>query len=320
MVLAALGWWARWSLWGWLTAALLVTLVAALAIKNRRRLLLGGAGVLVLAIPIAHAIFTTQSASALTAPASSSPRWTPRLVDEEDLAVTGALLLPLSGKFSDDHQELPRAMHEAYVEMRRDVGTPPSPVIDTLLGRQEVGAHDTITFEPKDKSARAAVVFLHGYAGSFTLECWMVAAAARAIDAVTVCPAIDFSGHWGSHNGERTLRATLDDLRARKIDHIYLAGLSNGGVGAIALATKFRSALRGLVVISGSSSAGRSAGLPTLVLQGKRDTMASASTARAFAARAHATYVEFDAGHFAFLVRRLEARTALADWLVRQER
>jgi hypothetical protein len=75
----------------------------------------------------------------------------------------------------------------------------------------------------------------------------------------------------------------------------------------------------GLIVISGAPSAGGSGGLPTLVVQGEHDPMASAATARAFAARTLARYVGFDSVHFVLLMRRAQARDAIADWLRRQE-
>jgi hypothetical protein len=46
--------------------------------------------------------------------------------------------------------------------------------------------------------------------------------------------------------------------------------------------------------------------------------MASAASARAFAARTHASYAGFDGGHFVLLVRRAETRTAIANWLMGQ--
>jgi pimeloyl-ACP methyl ester carboxylesterase len=161
------------------------------------------------------------------------------------------------------------------------------------------------------------VVFLHGYAGSFTLECWLVARAASAIAAVTVCPATEFSGHWSSPAGEQTFRETLHYLRGRGIERVYLAGLSNGAVGASALAARFSSSLNGLILISGAPSAGGGGGLPTLVVQGDHDTMASAATAHAFAVRTHATYSSFNGGHFVLMIRRDEIRDVIASWLRR---
>jgi len=186
-------------------------------------------------------------------------------------------------------------------------------VLDTLLQRQGSDGFDTIVIEPAEP-ARAGVVFLHGFAGSFTLECWLVASAARAIGAVTVCPAVGFSGHWTTEDGEKTLRSTIDYLHARGVRRLYLAGLSNGGVGAAWLAPRFASELSGLIIISGAPAAGGSE-LPTLVIQGEHDPMMSAATAKTFAARVHATYAGFDGGHFVMLMRRSEVREAIARWL-----
>jgi pimeloyl-ACP methyl ester carboxylesterase len=163
------------------------------------------------------------------------------------------------------------------------------------------------------------VIFLHGYGGSFTLECWLVARATRTIAAVTVCPAVEFSGHWSGHSGATTVRETLDYLRSRGVERIYLAGLSNGAIGASGLAPRFASSLKGLILISGAPSTGGSGGLPALVVQGNHDTMASAATARAFAARTHATYAGFEGGHFVAMTRREEVRAAIGGWLQTRE-
>src|SRR5215472_11626073 len=127
---------------------------------------------------------------------------------------------------ADERTALVPAMQASYVAMRASEGTTPSPVLDTLLGRQSAEAFDTIVIEPHGRPAKAAIVFLHGYAGSFTLECWMMAEAARAIDAVTVCPATGFDGKWWTPEGERTLRATLAYVATRGVGRVYLAGLS----------------------------------------------------------------------------------------------
>jgi len=116
-------------------------------------------------------------------------------------------------------------------------------ISDTLLGRQVPGAFDTVVIEPRAESNSASpiktgVIFLHGYAGSYTLECWLVASAARAIGAVTVCPATDFSGHWRGEAGEQIVRATLDYLHTRGIRRVFLAGLSSGAMGASVLAPR----------------------------------------------------------------------------------
>jgi hypothetical protein len=318
---------APWSPSGWF--GLGSAAVAALALSIGDRSVRCGLGAVALALfAILLAVRMLGAADGMirmvTLPQGASSRWLGRVVDEQDVALAGARLLAMRWRLPPDEQKhLLPALREAYADMRRDDAFTPSPFFDTLLGRQTPGAFDTLVIEPRGEGRPASpvktgVIFLHGYAGSYTLECWLVASAARAVGAVTVCPAKDFSGHWRGEAGEPIVRATLDYLHARGVRRVFLVGLSNGAVGASALAPRFVSSLAGLILISGAPAAGGNAGLPTLVVHGTEDPMASAAAARAFAARTQASYAGFDGGHFVFLVRRAEARAAIANWLMGQ--
>jgi pimeloyl-ACP methyl ester carboxylesterase len=219
----------------------------------------------------------------------------------------------------DERAGLLGATHDAYVEMRADVGGSPSPVANTLLARQSPVGFDTIVLEPKAPAPGVGLIFLHGYGGSFRLECWLAARAAGAIGAVTVCPATTLAGHWGSRDGERIVRATLDYLHGRGVRRVYLAGLSNGATGAVGLAPRLAASLAGLVVISGAPASGANAGLPTLVIHGERDTISSAAAAHTFATRTHSSYSGFEGGHFILLTQRSQIDAAIGDWLRRRE-
>jgi pimeloyl-ACP methyl ester carboxylesterase len=321
--IALLGIFAPWSPSGWFAIGAVATGAIALLIRERaaRRGLFAAAFVLV-AVLLAVRLVGGESGMIrmLTLPQGTSSRWLGRLLDEQDVALAGARVLasrwPLS---ADERKGLLPAMHNAYVDMRRDDVVAPSPVLDTLLGRQTVDAFDTLVIEPRAEMRPApkyGVVFLHGYAGSFTLECWLVAKAAQAVGAVTVCPATGFSGHWRGEAGSRAVRASVEYLRRRGIERVFLAGLSNGAVGASGLASSLAASLSGLILISGAPADGNNAGLPTLVVHGTDDASASAASARAFAERAHATYQGFSGGHFVLLTRREEVRKAIADWLM----
>jgi pimeloyl-ACP methyl ester carboxylesterase len=315
--LALLGAQAPWSPSGWVLLSAAGGIAAsAFAGPARRRLLCATAGAAVTVLIIVRLL--AAGAGMPTLPGGTSSRWLGRVVDEQDLALLGARLLVRWWPVVPEEREgLVHEMRTAYVDMRRASGGAPSPVLDTTLGRQGPEGFDTLVLESSDPKPSAGVVFLHGYAGSFRLECWLVAEAARAIDAITVCPATGFRGRWTGHDGERTLRATLDYLHARGVRRIYLAGLSNGARGASALAPKFASMLSGLILISGAPSGGTAAQLPALVIHGEGDRIASAAAARAFAARAQARYVGLDGGHFVLLMRRAQTREALARWLRR---
>jgi predicted esterase len=322
-IAVGLGVHASWSVSGWtiLAACALGAAAAFVNSARRRRSLqaLAAAALLVLLI-VRLAAARGPHVTMPTLPGGTSSRWLGRLVDEQDVSLLGARALIRRWPVTHDERErLPQEMRAAYGEMRAAVGTFPSPVLNTLVRRQAPSGFDALVFEPRGGPSGAAVVFLHGFGGSFALECGLVAEAAQAIGAFTVCPATGIGGHWAGGDGERIVRATLDYVHARGIHRIYLAGLSNGAAGASALAPRFASSLAGLVLISGAPASGTDASLPTLVVHGEHDRVASASAARAFATRNHARYAGFDGGHFVLLMRREETRAAIADWLTRRE-
>jgi hypothetical protein len=321
VVLTALGLGASYSPSGWLMLFAFALVVGGTAAAPRHRSRGRGiarAGLVLFALGVGGREFAASYGATrmITLPGGSGSRWLGRVIDEQDGSLVGARLLGLAWPLpAAERAALVPAMHNAYVAMRASEGITPSPVLDTLLLRQGRGAFDALVVEPHGRAPAAAVVFLHGYAGSFTLECWMVAEAARAIDAVTVCPSTGFDGQWWSADAEATLRATLAYVESRHLPRVYLAGLSNGGIGASLLGPRLARSLAGLILIAGVSGDGSTGGLPTLVVQGEGDTMMSASTARAFAARTGATYVGFEGGHFVMMVRRTEVRDAIGEWL-----
>ncbi len=319
-ILALLGVEAPWSPSGWvLLAAAGVAATSAFAGAARlRRTLRAAAGAAIAVLVMVRLL--AADAGMPTLPGATSSRWLGRVVDEQDVALVGArLVVRRWAVVREERDGLVREMRAAYADMRHDAGGSPSPLLDTTLGRQGPDGFDTLVFEPSDPASSAGVVFLHGYGGSFRLECWMMAEAARAIEAITVCPATGFRGHWSSRDGERTLRAALEYLHARGVRRVYLAGLSNGAAGVSALAPKVASMLSGLILISGAPSGGTAAQLPALVIHGERDRVASAAAARAFATRAKAGYLGLDGGHFVLLMRRVQARDAIASWLRQRE-
>jgi hypothetical protein len=322
--LVLLGVLAPWSPSGWFSLG--ATTVAGLALLAKERGVRRGLGLVAASLVIILlGVRVVGGGDGLvtmkTLPGGNSSRWLGRLVDEQDIAQAGAQVLARLWRLpADERRQLVPAMHEAYLAMRRDDAFSPSPVLDTLLARQAADASDTLIIEARaepDKATatKSGVIFLHGYAGSFTLECWLVAGAARAIGAVTVCPATGFSGHWHDEAGRRIVQAALDYLHGRGIKHVVLAGLSNGAMGASALAPHFAPSLDGLILISGAPANGGDGGLPTLVVHGDHDSMARAASALAFTNLNHATYAEFDGGHFVLLVKRPEVRQAVAGWL-----
>lgn len=248
-----------------------------------------------------------------------SARFVNRLVDEGDVAVAGTRVLVASGMLQDDRVELPTAMDRAYGAMRGEQGDSPSPFAATYLGLERPTAFDVTMIDPPQSAGGAAptsgVIFLHGYAGNFDLPCWQVARAVASTGAVTACPSTRWIGDWWTPEGEATVRAAVELLRARGVERIVLAGLSNGGYGVSRLAPRMKGTFAGVVMISGAVPDAPSAGVPALVIHGKHDTMASYEDSRAYASRTGAKLVTLDAGHFAMLVRAEESDRALRDFV-----
>jgi pimeloyl-ACP methyl ester carboxylesterase len=246
--------------------------------------------------------------------ANGDGRWLARPIDERDAAIWGARIAFATGHFRDpDTPAVVPALIGAYEELSAEEGDVPSPVVPTYLGLERPGRSDVLSYDAA-ADARGAFVFLHGFGGSFTLPCWQLARAVAKVGYVTRCPSLGPRGDWWSGEGEVIVRETIRALNMQGIQHIVLGGLSNGAVGAAKLAPKLKGALQGLVLISGAAPA-PSPGVPILVLQGARDSMMPASLARSYALFHGGTYIELDGGHFALLLDREHATTALVSWL-----
>jgi pimeloyl-ACP methyl ester carboxylesterase len=198
--------------------------------------------------------------------------------------------------------------------MNRAEGSTPSPIVTTLLNRQDRDGFDTIVVSGPPPTTHA-VVFLHGSGGNFTLQCWMVAQAAARAGAATFCPSTRFTGDWWTGPGPAIARETLDDVRARGFDRIVLAGLSNGGVGASRLAPQLRGGIVGLLLVSGAAPDAPAAGVPTLALQGAHDGMMTPRVVRTYAERTGATYVELEGTHFVLIEQPEVMTERMGRWL-----
>ena len=94
-------------------------------------------------------------------------------------------------------------------------------------------------------------MFLHGYAGNFSLPCWQIAQAVKGSALLTACPSDDLRRRLGLCGWRRDgARRGEVQLRERGITKMVLAGLSNGGYASM-LAPKLGSTFAGYVFISG---------------------------------------------------------------------
>ena len=97
-----------------------------------------------------------------------------------------------------------------------------------------------------------AILFLHGSAGNFKAYTWVWSAFAEAHGYVIIAPSFGF-GAWQRPDGARSALRALDDAaQLVEIDReqVYLAGLSNGGLGVSQLASLAPERFQSLVFIS----------------------------------------------------------------------
>jgi pimeloyl-ACP methyl ester carboxylesterase len=95
------------------------------------------------------------------------------------------------------------------------------------------------------------IVFLHGSAGNFKAYLWVWSRLAEELGLAIITPSCGF-GTWDQPCLNAVLEAIEDASTVAQIDHnhIYLAGLSNGGLGATRLAEMSPNLFAGLILIS----------------------------------------------------------------------
>lgn len=232
-----------------------------------------------------------------------------RLLPEGDVATTSARAVILTGILPvNDTRNLVPTLRNSFARMDAEEGAYPSPIVRTSLGLQTKNGYDVIEIVSPSPQTHSAVLFLHGYGGNFTLQCWAVARASKIANATTFCPSTRLWGDWWRGDGPAIVDDMLQKLAARGFDRIVLAGLSNGGLGASALAPRFKSRIVGLLLISGAMSGAPAAGVPTIAFEGSRDGMMPPSVVKNYAENTGASYVELDGTHF-LLLEKLDVMT-----------
>jgi pimeloyl-ACP methyl ester carboxylesterase len=227
--------------------------------------------------------------------------------DEAELAQQGLdyavklAMLPASRKPS-----LSRSLDAAYSELAAERGKFPTPAPGTIEGAQSAGGFDLVLVPPTAKErGDAAVIFLHGWGGNATLECWLAARAVAVDGVLTACPSTGLEGNWDSADGRAIVEQTRKYLEARGKKKLVLVGLSNGSVGAAKIAVRDESVWAGVACLEGASALPSK--VPVLVVAAKADQLSSPANARAAAkGRSNVTLAELEGDHFAALEHRDE--------------
>jgi len=266
---------------------------------------------------------TTSNLKMITLPDGKENRWVSTIIDEQDSVIFGeAIFHRIGGVSTNEHEQITPALNSAYSEMRSTQAVFPSPFAGTYLNLQQPAAFDAIIIEPDIKRhPEIGVVFLHGFMGNVTAQCWEIAQAVNRFGAVTVCPSTGWRGEWWQPQGQAILQVTFHYLREQGIQGFYLGGFSNGGFGISRLASQLENEddLLGLFFIDGvyDGESIRDTGFPVLVIQGVQDERMPVTEARRIAEiiGASGTYVELEGDHFLIMKQPDLVQNAIAIWL-----
>lgn len=266
---------------------------------------------------------TVSNVKMISLPDGKETRWINYIVDEQDGLIFGEMFFHFIGGDSDsEHQNLSSALFTDYAEMRRTQELFPSPIVSTYLTLQRPNHFDAVVIEPDiDAMPKFALVFLHGYMGNVTAQCWEIAQAVKVFGGVTICPSTEWTGAWWEPDGRAILQETLQYVRSRGIEKFYLGGFSNGGISVNRLASqlKHEKGLTGLIFIDGifDGTSVRETNLPVLIIQGTQDERIPVENVRQVVKEIGdaATYVELDGDHFLIMKQPRRVQYAIAKWL-----
>jgi pimeloyl-ACP methyl ester carboxylesterase len=263
----------------------------------------------------------------ITLPQAKDTRWINTLIDEQDSLIIGeALFHRIGGDSAEEHNGITSALHTVYSQMKGTHRVFSSPFVSTYLNLQRSTRFDVILIEPEiNHPPEFALVFLHGYMGNVTAQCWEIAQAVNRFGSVIVCPYTGWRGDWRQPQGQAILQSTFGYLREQGIQKFYLGGFSNGGIsiGRLASQLKDEDGLRGLILIDGfdNGTGIRELGLPVLLLEGVQDERIPPVYARQVAEEIGdlGTYVELEGDHFLIMKQYASVQNALAKWLKMQD-
>lgn len=235
------------SLWGWVSGGLALLVIAILS------------GVL-LATPSGD----TDPGSPVSQRFTTDTRF-PRyaisnIVPETEQINLGFVVMPyLDAIFTHEQARRVRGFTlDLYREMDRDpnfrvLGSAMGWAYADLFGQPYNVGHYYL-YVPRNRPATPvpAIVFLHGSMGNFKAYTWVWSSLAEELGYVIIAPSFGF-GNWREPGGvDAVVKALADAQTVVELDEnrLYLAGLSNGGLGVSLLADAAPERFRGLIFIS----------------------------------------------------------------------
>jgi len=228
----------------------------------------GGLGLLIVAVASGVLLATPSGDAGPDSPVShrftsdtSFPRYTlSNIVPETEQINLGFLVMPALDEIFTYEQafRVRESTLAVYRDMDRDanfraLGSAMGWAYANLFGRPD-DAGQYYLYIPRNRPSGPlpAILFLHGSMGNFKAYTWVWSSLAEELGYAIIAPSFGF-GDWrrpgGVEAAEKALEAaqTFVDLDENRL---YLAGLSNGGLGVSLLAASTPERFRGLIFIS----------------------------------------------------------------------
>lgn len=270
-------------------------------------------------------------------------RWHPaNLVPEIDQLKMGLDLLPAADPVMDRRQArtVRRIMLEIYRRMRRDRSfVEAGSALDLcyrelLTGKAEPGHfYEYRSTGPDRDAAMPVIIFLHGSMGNAKAYTWILKDVADRLGMAILAPTFG-CGNWRGDRQSETVGRMLRHCRqSRYLDEtqVFLAGLSNGGIGCSRACVVHREDIDGAILISpvlepdlliSAEFAKIAQDLPILVIHGALDRRIPVNFIQDRIADLERTGcllnsdIIDDADHFLLFTHRQHVAGVLVDWLV----
>ena len=251
------------------------------------------------------------------------PAFDPQMSRQRAAAVAGAVMEYYRAMQHDpEFADLPSAMGEAYAN----------------LFFHDAPSRHYYLYRPHTAQTTPlpALIFLHGAGGNFQAYLWAWKELADRYDLVLIAPSFGY-GHWWQEGGDTVVRDILQDAqRFAALDptRLYLAGLSNGGIGVLRSVPRLPP-LAGIILLSPvlpltlvreTASQLAAASTPLLIFSGRDDHNVSyQSVESAFQEwRARGVAVQLlpyeNEDHFLFFTRKEAILTQIELYLTKTAR
>lgn len=251
--------------------------------------------------------------------ASAAP-WLANVIREDETVYAGSALAEALGMLTPDARgRFDVAARHAHARL---AARTPGPGVNALLLRSTPDQVAGLAWLPAGDDLVPGIVFLHGFGGLMTPYLSSLTELPDLAGYAIVAPALGFEGDWWSEEGRSVVRRVVDTLPARvDRDRLFLVGLSNGAVGAMAVAAdpELAPRFRAVVALMGGYDGFGPPRVPCLLLAAEHDDRFDLEYLRevrdASVGGAAVDLLVVPGDHFALFAETVDVNAALAGWL-----